>query len=122
MKYLLTLCLVLATTVSGYCLDFNNVTFKPFANASTAISSTPNLRIGLVTGKFASDGNTVIQGFPLPNIENFYLTKEIVYNLSNKHYPTSILIEVDQDTKMFTGDTTNYLKILAGERLVYTIK
>lgn len=117
-----TLVVMFATVLlaSGLCYGFDapSITFSIAPSATTA---TPNLRIGVVKGPLAKDGNIAVQGMPLPRPLSFYLTETKTYTFEEG--TTAIEIQVDQDTKMYVGsDLTNYLLIYAGAPRIYTVK
>ena len=117
-----TLVVMFATVLlaSGLCYGFDASSIT-FAIASSAKTSTPNLRIGVVKGPLGRDGNTAIQGLPLPRPLSFYLTKTKTHTFTTG--TTAIEIQVEQDTKMYVGsDLTNYLLIYAGTPRVYVVK
>lgn len=95
-----------------------------FTKASSAVSSAPNVRIGVVKSNIAWDVNRSqpIQGMPLPgSITSYYLTKSVTYTPAE--FTRVVEIQVDQDTKMYVGtDLTNFLYIYAGAPRVYTIR
>lgn len=109
---------VLLTTGAAWAFDVSSITF---GIASSATTSTPNLRIGVVKGPMASNGNTAIQGMPIPRPVNYYLTKSTTHTIT----PGTIALEiqVSQDTKMYVGsDLTNYLLLPADTVKTYTVR
>lgn len=98
-KLLIILLLSLGIVPATWAFDASSITFSITSSAKTA---TPNLRIGIVKGALARDGNETIQAMPLPRPVNYYLTKTITHTFTTG--TTGILIQVDQDTKLYVGD------------------
>ena len=105
-------------TGAAWALDVSSITF---GIASSAKSSAPNLRIGVAKGVMASDGNTAIQGMPIPRPVNYYLTKSTTHAIATG--TIALEIQVSQDTKMYVGsDLTNYLLLPADTVRTYTVR
>ena len=110
-------CLALMCS-SADAFDVSSITF---GIASSAITATPNLRIGVMKGTMGKDGNVVMQGMVIPRPVNYHLTKSKVHTFVTG--TTAIEIQADQDTKMYVGgDLTNYLLIYSGVPVTYVIK
>lgn len=114
--------MALAILLAAVQADAFNPASITFGITSTAATSTPNLRVAVMTGQLAKDGNVPVQAFTVPASQaNYYLTKSKVYTISN--YTTGIWIQVDQDTKMYTGsDLTNYMLLKSGVDYSFSTK
>lgn len=118
MKRLFIILVILAFAAPVFAFDASSITFSI---TSSAKSSAPNLRIGVMKGTLAKDGNVAMQGMKLPRPVNYYLTKSTTHTFTSG--TKAIEIQVDQDTKMYTGtDLTNYMLIYSGAPRVYTIE
>ena len=109
---------LLLMTGAASALEVSSLTFT--TDLSVAPSN-PNLRIGVVKGPMASDGNTVMQGMPIPRPVNYAIASTKTYTIE----PGTIALEiqVDQDTKMYVGsDLTNYLLLPADTVKTYTVR
>jgi hypothetical protein len=113
------LLLLLAPSVFAF-----NPSSITFAIPTSAVTSTPNVRIGVVKTGVAWDVNrgVMLQGMPLPDsVTTYYLTKSSTYTPEEG---TMLLeIQTDQNTKMYLGsDLTNFLYIYSGVPRIYTIR
>lgn len=118
MKILIAIITVLMCAVQAFAYTTSSITF---GIASTARTSTPNLRIGVMKGPLGKDGNIPVQGMTLPAPQMFYLTKSTTFPFAAG--TTAIEIQTDQDTKLYVGsDLTNYLLIYAGTPVTYIVK
>lgn len=91
---------------------FTNVSSVTFMIASSAKTSTPNLRIGVQQGRLAQTVNTQpIQGIAPNNILNYYLTKTLNINVNGA---TALLVDSDVDVKVYLNNSLGYLLYLAG--------
>jgi hypothetical protein len=85
-----------------------------FSQASSAVTSTPNLRIQVTPSTLARDKNEVpLQGSVLaPSMTyNYYLTKSIAFPITDSM--VAVDVDVDQDTKMQINSETAYWLIRA---------
>ena len=88
-----------------------------FTQTSSAKSSTPNLRIGLMRGPLpvAPGTSASMQTATVDAIQNYYLTKTKTLNVGSPTAYGYMIIQVDQDTKMYIdSDATNYMTIPSG--------
>lgn len=110
----------LLITVPAFALDVSSVTFKI---ASSAATSTFNLRIGKMTGgELAKEksGNEKIQAIAISAFTDYFLTKSQAIDTSSL---SAILIQADQDTKMYIGsDLTNYIIVYGGIDMNFVLK
>jgi hypothetical protein len=114
---LTVMCLMLMCSAAK-AFDVSSITF---GIASSAVTATPNLRIGVMTGTLGKDGNVVMQGMTIPRPVNYYLTKSKVHTFATG--TTAIQIQADQNTKMYVGsDLTNYMLIYSGVPQTYVVK
>lgn len=116
-KIMITLLLVMFVT-PVFAFDVSSITFSITSSAKT---SAPNLRIGINKGAMATDGSTPMQSMTVPRSVNYFLTKTTAHTFAAG--TSAIEIQVDQDTKMYTGsDLTNYILIYSGVPKIYTVK
>lgn len=117
MKTLIAILILLAAPFA-HAFDVASITFQI---ASSATTSVPNLRIGVMKGKLGTDGDVKIQAMPIPRPVNYHLTKSTTHTFTTG--TTAIEIQVDQDTKMYTGsDLSNYLLIYSGIPVTYSVR
>lgn len=99
------------------------VTQLVFGQASSAKTSTENVRVTVMTRLLRKDDNIIpIQGFALQagSTYNYFLTKSTTFPVTADFI--AVQIEVDQDTTLKVNSETTSKKILAGERVTYVLK
>jgi hypothetical protein len=107
MKAIVVLILVLAAS-AAHAISPDQIVFKITSSAATA---TANLRIMKMTG------GVKVQGMAFGPISNYFLTKSTTVQLEGTD---ALWIQVDQATKVYTNDATNYLTLSSGENYVIT--
>lgn len=101
----------------------SDVTQLVFAQTSSAVTSTANLRI-TVMNKMRKDPyrKMEMQSFKLEPLAtyNYFMTKSITFPVTDAM--TAIQIEVDQDTTMKINSESAFKKILSAERYTATLE
>ena len=118
-KYLIGLLIFSAAILQYYAPPVGatpGATTLVFQCTSTAVPSTPNVRVCVMNAGMARDfknSGIPIQTVICDSITGYYLTKSLTVSLTGAQY---FYFQVDQDTLFnHTGHATNALKILDGE-------
>jgi len=123
MKIIILVAIFLSSALIPFNASAADVTQLVFSQASSAKTSTPNLRI-TVMKQMRRDPyrNTEMQGFALEagSTYNYYLTKSTTFPITALY--TALQIEVDADTSMKVNSETAYKKLLGGETRTFVLK
>jgi len=121
MNKILCLIAVVLVFMASDSFAFNPASIT-FSQTSSARTTMANLRLGVVYNALGRDGNTPIQGLPIPTPINHFMTKASVTHTFTAG-TIAIEIQTDQDTKMYVGnDLTNFIMIYSGVPRAYIVK